>query len=1001
MAGLAYQQEAAALLYAVLGTKSTISAYDSIGGQLERAVVTSDGYVQTLLSSAQGQALYAGKTTSEIVQSVYTNVYGQAPSGAVLTELLGGGTVGQILSKIVNGVLDYSGFDSTQLAAQDSFTNTIDTILYPSASAAASSGSGAADIQALYYVLGAGITPDIVNTWGSAISAGTKTLLDAATDAIKGRAYLSGVSNTDFVTRLFVQGYERAPTQSELNTYLSELTGGTSRAQVALEVIASLRGTVSPSDALAQTHFNGASKVYAPGELAALVYQEQVASIYLAVPDRAIDAAGLDPYSKKLEAGKSFESLITSLLGSAEFQRKGAQLSGDDFIQHVYTAVHGAAATAAQLALYSGLSSKSLITQEIINDLRTSTATDATTVTQQHGFEFDIGTSLLYKTAASLTATAAGGNATGTVNTGASHQISNAETAVLTNVQLNANAASLVNLKFADHLANLTINGTSAATVNLSDNGVNPGVAVTVNNGNVILNASSGADNVVVTSTANIATGTAKFNLGAGNDSLHWAGNGVSGGANTVANTVKADGGAGTDSISANFITKTVVTNQNALGVRTSTVSSNANNFSNFEQIDLTGYIGKSVGTLITTPLIGSPTTTSVTTPTNTFDFGLTNGTSTVEGTTGGTVTQNAAATNLGTQGFVISGLANVNVINAAGGNAAQLEVKGDATSASTLNFTFVQNATDHFNINFDAVSSANVNAGAISLNSSSSLIGGTALSTVNVASGGTGSFDNILSLAGTNAQVQTINVTGDHALDLTLGSGFSNVRDINASTNTAGLNLDSSHGGTGDGIIIQLLNILPLSVVTTNLLAPVLTALGLNGYQLTVEGSSAADTLGVIGNTTLTGGAGANIYDIKASNTQAGVTIKDFSSLKDKIVDVNHGGLTISNDASGTAVADYGTRSADTLDALLGTLVGGLTNGVIGLLGGILGLDGNNSLTSKVGVASVVFSGGGNTASSYVIIDNNDNHALDLNDTVVYLTGQNHQQLVDTLHYA
>ncbi|BEN05576.1 hypothetical protein SMETH9_09020 [Serratia marcescens] len=694
----------------------------------------------------------------------------------------------------------------------------------------------------------------------------------------------------------------------------------------------------------------------------------------------------------------TYKGFIGTILKSSEFQKKGAQLTGDDFIQHVYTGVHGVAATAAQLLAYSSLGTdKALITQAIINDLRNSTATDVTTVTQQHGFEYDIGTSLLYKTAASLTATAAGGNATGTVNTGTSHQISNAETAVLTNVQLNANAASIVNLKFADHLANLTINGTSAATVNLSDNGVNPGVDITVNNGNVILNASSGADDVVVTSAANIATGTAQFNLGAGNDSLHWVGNGVSGGANTV----KADGGAGTDSISANFITKTVVTNQNALGVRTSTVTSNANNFSNFEKIDLTGYIGKSVGTLITTPLIGSPTTTSVTTPTHTFDFGLTNGTSTVEGTTGGTVTQNAAATNLGSQGFVISGLANVNVINAAGGNAAQLEVKGDATSASTLNFTFVQNATDHFNINFDAVSSSNVNAGAITLNSSSSALLGTALTTVNVASGGTGSFDNILSLAGTNAQVQTINVTGDHALDLTLGSGFSNVRDINASTNTGGLNLDSSHGGTGDGIIVQLLNILPLSVITTNLLAPVLTALGLNGYQMTVEGSSAADTLGVIGNTTLTGGAGANTYDIKASNTQAGVTIKDFNSLKDSIVDVNHGGLTISDDASGTAVANYGTRSADTLDALLGTLVGGLTNGVIGLLGGILGLDSSNSLTAKVGVASVVFSGGGNTASSYVIIDNNDNHTLDLNDTVVYLTGQNHQQLVDTLHYA
>ncbi|HEJ6926754.1 TPA: DUF4214 domain-containing protein [Serratia marcescens] len=732
----------------------------------------------------------------------------------------------------------------------------------------------------------------------------------------------------------------------------------------------------------------------------ALSAQEQVASVYLAGAYRAADSNGLGYWANYvLQPGNTFQSLVKSLIYSSEFQQKGTKLSGDAFIQYVYKGVYGVDPSAGALATYRALGTdKSVITQAIINDLRSSVATDAATVTNQHAFEYNIGTSLVYKTAAALTATAAGGNATGSINSGISHQISNAETAVLTDVQLNANAASLVNLKFADHLANLTINGTSAATVNLSDNGVNPGVAVTVNNGNVILNASSGSDNVVVTSTANIATGTAQFNLGAGNDSLHWAGNAVSGGANTVANTVKADGGTGTDSISANFITKTVVTNQNALGVRTSTVTSNANNFSNFEQIDLTGYIGKSVGTLITTPLIGSPTTTSVTTPTNTFDFGLTNGTSTVEGTTGGTVTQNAAATNLGAQGFVISGLANVNVINAAGGNAAQLEVKGDATSASTLNFTFVQNATDHFNINFDAVSSANVNAGAISLNSSSSALLGTALTTVNVASGGTGSFNNILSLAGTNAQVQTVNVTGDHALNLTLGSGFSNVRDVNASTNTGGLNLDSNHAGTGDGIIVQLLNALPLSAVTTALLTPLLNTLGLNGYQLTVEGTSTADSFNVLGNTTLTGGTGANIYDLKSSTSQAGVTITDFSTAKDKIVDAASG-LTLSN--TGTAVADYGTRASDTLDALLGSLVGGLTTGVVGLLGGILGLSNPNSLTAKVGVASVVFSGTGNNADSYVIIDNNNNHTLDANDTVIYLTGQNHQQLVDTLHYA
>lgn len=732
----------------------------------------------------------------------------------------------------------------------------------------------------------------------------------------------------------------------------------------------------------------------------ALSSQEQVASVYLASAYRAADSNGLDYWTTYiLKPGSTFQSLIKGLIYSPEFQQKGANLTGNAFITHIYQGVYGTDPSAAALAKYSAIGTdRSLVTQAIINDLRSSTATDAATVTSQHAFEYSIGTSLVYKTAAALTTTAAGGNATGTVNTGGSHQISNAETAVLTDVQLTANAASIVNLKFADHLANLTINGTSAATVNLSDNGVNPGVDITVNNGNVILNASSGSDAVVVTSTANIATGTGQFNLGAGNDSLQWAGNGVSNGANTVATTIKADGGIGTDSISANFITKSVVTNQNALGVRTSVVTSNANNFSNFEQIDLTGYIGKSVGTLITTPLIGSPTTTSVTTPTHVFDFGLTNGTATVEGTTGGTVTQGAAATNLGAQGFVISGLANASVINAAGGTAAQLEVKGDATSASTLSFTFVQNATDHFNINFDAVSSANVNAGAISLNSSSSALLGTALGTVNVASGGTGSFSNIMSLAGTNAQVQTINVTGDHALNLAVGSGFSNVRDINASTNTGGLNLDSSHAGTGDGIIVQLLNVLPLSAVTTALLTPLLNTLGLNGYQLTVEGSTTADSFNILGNTTLTGGAGANTYDLKSSNSQAGVTITDFSTAKDKIVDAASG-LTLSN--TGNAVGDYGTRSADTLDALLGSLVGGLTTGVVGLLGGILGLSNPNSLTSKVGVASVVFSGTGNNADSYVIIDNNNNHTLDANDTVVYLTGQNHQQLVDNLHYA
>ncbi|MEM5441966.1 DUF4214 domain-containing protein [Serratia marcescens] len=998
MASLVYQKEAAALLLAVLGQNASPSVFDTVGNQIEKGQTTAQAYISSLLSSSAGQALYASKTDVEILQSIYTAAYGNSPTTAQLQAILAGSTLNDAISSAINSLLNYSGFDSGTLASQSNFDAQLNNVLFPGTSAAGS-GPGVSDALALYYLAGIDPVTSTVITLATQINTSAQSFSQVANKFVTDRAALNSLSNTDFINKVFNEAYERAPSNSEFSALSAILSGGGTKGDVLINIITGLRGTVGSGDTAAQQFFLTETQPDAAGQLAGLAAREQVASIYLAVPQRDVDAQGLDDWSNYLgKHGNTFASLTTKLLTSVEFQKKGAQLTGTDFIQHVYTGVHGVAATPAQIALYSGLTDKGAITTAIINDLRNSTATDATTVTQQHGFEYDIGTSLLYKTAASLTATAAGGNATGTVNTGASHQISNAETAVLTNVQLNANAASLVNLKFADHLANLTINGTSAATVNLSDNGVNPGVAVTVNNGNIILNASSGSDNVVVTSTANIATGTAQFNLGAGNDSLHWAGNAVSGGANTVANTVKADGGTGTDSISANFITKTVVTNQNALGIRTSTVTSNANNFSNFEQIDLTGYIGKSVGTLITTPLIGSPTTTSVTTPTNTFDFGLTNGTSTVEGTTGGTVTQNTAATNLGTQGFVISGLANVNVINAAGGNAAQLEVKGDATSASTLNFTFVQNATDHFNINFDAVSSANVNAGTVSLSSSSSALLGTALGTLNVASGGTGSFSNVLTLGGTNAQVQTINVTGDHALNLTVGNGFSFVHDINASSNTAGLNLNSNTTGTGDGIIVQLLNALPLSAVTTALLTPLLNTLGLNGYQMTVEGSAAGNSFNVLGNTTLTGGTGANIYDLKSSTSQAGVTITDFSTAKDKIVDAASG-LTLSN--TGTAVANYGTRPADTLDALLGSLVGGLTTGVVGLLGGILGLSNPNSLTAKVGVASVVFSGSGNTADSYVIIDNNNNHTLDANDTVIYLTGQNHQQLVDSLHYA
>lgn len=842
-----------------------------------------------------------------------------------------------------------------------------------------------------YALLGPVTTYSAFNSYAKQLESGDKTVESLAAEFLnsaKGQQLYAGQSNEQIIAQVYERVYGEAPSAEQV----TQLLGTGSLGQALASISSSLINYQGFDDATLTQQVAFESNVNKllyldPEHLASQELREQAVSLALGIADRGIYSISLEAWSKSLSEGSSLNYLTQKLLAYPEFQNSVGQLEGNALIQKVYTTVHGTAPTAEQLAAYSALPNKQTIIEAIINDLRTSTGTGDTAVSQQHAFEARVGENLLYKTAAKLSVTEGGGNATGTVNTQNSHQLSNAETAVLKNVQLDANSAGTVDLKFADNLSALTINGSAATTVNLSDNGVNTGVDITVNNANIVLNASSGDDVASISSTANIAAATGKFNLGKGDDALIWGGNATTG-ANSIATTLTANGGDGTDSISANFITKNVATTTGLLGARTSTITTNTSQFTGFEQIDLGGYVGKSTGTL---------NGQTVTTGAHTFDFGVLNGTATAEGTTGGTTTQ-ATQSTLGSLGFALSSKAdNVKVINAAGGDAAALTVTGNATADSNLEITFRQNATNKFDIHFDATSTGNIDAGSLSLISSSSLLGGTSLANVNIASDGTGDFTNLLNLIGTNAQVTTINVSGDNKLDLTLGSGYSNVRTIDASSNTAGIDLDSAHAGTGDGILVQLLNILPLSTVTTTLLTPLLNTLGLNGYQLNITGTATDDTFNVAANSTITGGAGSNIYELKGSTSQAGVTITDFSSAKDSIIDAASG-VTISGDA-GSSVADYGLRSADIMDGLLGSLIGGLTNGVVGLLGGILGLSNSNSLTSKVGVASVAFDGGND--ASYVIIDNNDNGSLDSADSVIYLTNQNHQTLIETLHYA
>ncbi|HFF8822746.1 TPA: DUF4214 domain-containing protein, partial [Klebsiella pneumoniae] len=435
---------------------------------------------------------------------------------------------------------------------------------------------------ALYYaVLGTNPSETEFKSIGQKIENGQLTKEDyiaTLLSSTSGQSLYQGLTNEQIVTNVYTLIYGSAPSLSTVNEFLS--VGGLSTAlSSVVDNLLNYKGFNSSILAEQATFDQKVDSIlYSTTEsIAPLSVQEQVAASYLAMlgRDRWVDSAGLKYWSSDLNNGTSYENVIKKQLLTSEYQKRVGQLNGDDFIAKVYKIVHGVAATPEQIATFSVLgTNKSVIAAAIINDIRNSTATDNTTVSQQHSFENLIGTSLDYKTSALLSATSGGGNATGSVNSYTSHQISNAETAVLTDVQLNANAATTVNLKFADHLANLEIGGGSAATVNLSDNGVNPGVNITVDNGSITLNASSGADKVLLTTDAVVASATGKFNLGTGNDSLKWLGNGVSNGANTVSTAITANGGDGVDTISANLITKNVVMSGNAV-TRTATISTN------------------------------------------------------------------------------------------------------------------------------------------------------------------------------------------------------------------------------------------------------------------------------------------------------------------------------------------------------------------------------------------------------------------------------------------
>lgn len=83
MASLPSQQQAASIYYALLGTVTTYTAFNSYAKQLESGDKTVESLAAEFLNSTKGQQLYAGQSNEQIIAQVYERVYGEAPSAAV------------------------------------------------------------------------------------------------------------------------------------------------------------------------------------------------------------------------------------------------------------------------------------------------------------------------------------------------------------------------------------------------------------------------------------------------------------------------------------------------------------------------------------------------------------------------------------------------------------------------------------------------------------------------------------------------------------------------------------------------------------------------------------------------------------------------------------------------------------------------------------------------------------------------------------------------------
>ncbi|UMK54852.1 DUF4214 domain-containing protein [Serratia ureilytica] len=1003
MSLLTLQQGVAKLFYATLGKKADDDALNYFAKKLEKGDYTQSELANMFIRSQDGQHRYDGLTTSQKIQYIYQNTTGAQPDAltlnALTTQVNAGKSLGNLTTELIANVINYTGNDAGLQAQQQHLQTIVNTTLYPSELVQPSQLSAAADVQGLYYLLGSMTHSAAVQYWSDLLVSGKKNTVDIANAFIATKSYIHSLSNDDFVRKIFSTGFGKSASESDLQKYVTGLNDHSeTRGDVIVRMMDDIRNDAATTTA--KQNFTAATHVYGPGELPPPVYTEAVMALYLTVAGTAADATALDTFSRLLASGTSHSDLLKMLSSAYQFRNAG------DY-QKIYLKLYGQPldSASAQAILLKAGNDNIKASSLIIDAFR-----EGKFPLDNHpyppqasllkNFDIKLGDALGYQRDFNGTFSLSdSGKLVASINGRGDHEVTNAEIVTLSQINLNVNTPTNLDVTALKNVNSIVLSGLYATNTMVLSSLGNKFVSLRLNDAN-IANADAALPisflNVVVEGSSSL--NNAHTSLMAKN--LLWAGNGVNGGANHIGSHFLAEAKSASSStitmLSANFITKSVYLTTNQLGNLDGSIVSNVNQFRYFDYIDLTHYIG--TGDIYLDGKWVASEGSKV------FDFGLFSQNAGIH---------NAAYANVSSLTQAELPLSNGNgytghaggIISAYSGDLTLLNVSNDSfklagglTSNSHIHIHDTRQSDTRFTLEFtkDSGKFFDLDMGTFSFTSDHK-------QTLEVYMGSNAEMvqNRTMTLSGGDNSISDLLLTGamyagDQALvlNLTVAADFSdNLQTIRGNDyidrrfySDMKLQLVAEKGGTGGGSFYNTLN----SLANKDDFSTVINEL--NGHQLTIDDTGLTVLKAQVkGNTTVDSARTLSFSDSKIDDM---VTLN--VGYQNSVINVGDAASqwVFSKAGDKTATLYGSATSATELQAAFSGLTG--TNNAQALFSQVLAKMTNGASThqlAEVGLLKL-------DKSVYVIVDKNHNQMFDADDVVFSIGNQDPYLAAVSLHY-